>query len=282
MLHDLALDHVDLGRHGIELDLQTRGRFIDKIDRFIRQKTVADVAMRKHRRGHERRVCDAHAVMHFVALLQPAQNRDRIFHARLFHQHRLETPLERSVFLDVLAIFIERRRADRAQLAARQHRLKHVRRIDGTFRRASADNCVQLVDEQNDLPLRIGHFFQERFQTILKFAAELRARDHRPDVHRDDPFVLERIGHVAADDAPRQAFHDCSFADARIADQHRIIFRPAREHLHDAPDFVVASDYRINLSAPRQLGQVAPIFFQCLIFSFRILIGHALRTAHLL
>ena len=102
------------------------------------------------------------------------------------------------------------------------------------------------------------------------------------DVHRDDPLFLQRFRHVAADDAARETFHDRRLADARLADQHRIVFRPAREHLHDAPDFVVAADDRIDLSAPRQLGQIAPIFLQRLIFPFRILIGHALRTAHLL
>ena len=35
-------------------------------------------------------------------------------------------------------------------------------------------------------------------------------------------------------------------------------------------------------AAPRQLGQVASVFFQRLIFAFGILIGHSLRTAHLL
>ena len=120
VLHDLALDHVDFRRHGIELDLQTRSRFVDQIDRFVRQKPIADVAMRKHRRRHQRRVLNAHAVMHFVALFQSAQNRDRVFDARLVHHHRLKTPLQRRVFLDVFAIFIERGRADRAQLAARQ------------------------------------------------------------------------------------------------------------------------------------------------------------------
>ena len=67
MLHDLALDHVDLGRHRIELDLQTRRRFIDEIDRFIGKEAFADVAMGKHRGRDDRRVGDAHAVMHFVA-----------------------------------------------------------------------------------------------------------------------------------------------------------------------------------------------------------------------
>ena len=49
-----------------------------------------------------------------------------------------------------------------------------------------------------------------------------------------------------------------------------------------AADFIVASDDRIDLSATRQLGQIASIFFERLIFPFRILIRHALRSAHLL
>ena len=69
---------------------------------------------------------DAHAVMHFVAFLQSAQNCDRVFHGRFIHHDRLETPLQRRVFLDVFAVLIERGRADRAQFAARQQRLKHV------------------------------------------------------------------------------------------------------------------------------------------------------------
>ncbi len=70
--------------------------------------------------------------------------------------------------------------------------------------------------------------------------------------------------------------------NARFADQHRIVLRSPGEHLHHAPDFVVASDHRIDLSPPRQLGQIASVLFQGLIFSFRILIRHALRTSHLL
>ena len=95
-------------------------------------------------------------------------------------------------------------------------------------------------------------------------------------------FVLERLRHVAGNDAPRETFDDRRLADAGLADEHRIVFRPAREHLHDAADFVVAADDRIDLAAPRQLGEVASVFFQRLIFALGILIGHALRTAHLL
>ena len=39
----------------------------------------------------------------------------------------------------------------RAELAAREHRLQHVRRVDGALGRAGADDRVQLVDEEDDL-----------------------------------------------------------------------------------------------------------------------------------
>ena len=190
VLHDLALDHVDLCRHRVELKLQTRRRFIDKIDCFVRQESVGDIAMRKYGGGNERSVGDSHPMVHLVAFLQSAQNRDRVFHAWLIYHHRLEATLERGVLLDVFAVFIQRGRADRPQFSARKHRLQHVRRVDRSFGRASPDDRVQFVDEKNDLALRIGHFFQERFQAVFEFATELRAGDHRANVHRDYAFIL--------------------------------------------------------------------------------------------
>ena len=72
--------------------------------------------------------------------------------------HRLEPALERGVLLDVLAVLVERRRADRVQLAARQHRLEHVRRVHRAFGGAGADDRVQLVDEEDDLARRSPRF----------------------------------------------------------------------------------------------------------------------------
>ena len=70
---------------------------------------------------------------------------------RLIDEDRLEAALQRGVLLDVLAVLVERRRADAVQLAARQHRLEHVRGVHRALGRARADDRVQLVDEQDDL-----------------------------------------------------------------------------------------------------------------------------------
>ena len=167
---------------------------------------------------------------------------------RLVHLHRLEAAFERRVFLDVLAIFVQRRRADAAQFAARELRFHDVRRVRRAFRRARADERVQLVNEQNDFAFAGDDLLEKRLEPVLKFAAIFRAGNHRAQIHRHEPLVLQRFGHVAADDAPRQTFGNRRFAHARFADEHGIIFRAAREHLHHAADFLVAADDGINLA----------------------------------
>src|SRR5207237_5670564 len=92
---------------------------------------------------------------------------------------------------------------------------------------------------------------------LLEFAAELGARDERGDVECDEMLVLERIGHVTVHDALRQAFDDRRLADAGLTDQHRIVLRPSRQHLHHATNFLVATDNRLELSFPRTFRKIA-------------------------
>ncbi len=66
----------------------------------------------------------------------------------------LEAALERGVLLDVLAVLVERRGADGAQLAAGEHRLEQVGGVDGALGGARADDRVELVDEEDDLAAR--------------------------------------------------------------------------------------------------------------------------------
>src|SRR5213075_654126 len=64
---------------------------------------------------------------------------------------RLEAALQRGILLDVLAVFIQRRRTDGLELAAGQHRLQDRRRIDGAFGGPGTDEGVDLIDEQDDV-----------------------------------------------------------------------------------------------------------------------------------
>ena len=250
-MRDAPLDVVDLDRHAADLNLQRGAGFVDQVDGLIGQEAVGDVAMREHGGGHDGGILDAHAVVDLELLFEAAQNGDGVVDRRLAHQHGLETARQSGVFLDVLAVFGERGGADAAQFAARQRRLQHVGGVDGAFRSARADQRVQLVDEADDFAVRFGDFLEYGFQAVFEFAAELGARDHRAEVDRDQLLVAQLIGNVAFDNALREAFDDGGLAHAGLADQHRIVLGAAAQHLHDAANFFVAADHRVELAAAR-------------------------------
>ncbi len=216
--------------------------------------------------------------MDLVALLQPAQDRDRVVDVGLADQHRLEPALERGVLLDVLAVLIERGRADAAQLAAGEHRLQQVGRVHRALGRPRADDRVQLVDEQDDLSLGVLDLLEHRLEPLFELAPVLRAGDQRADVERDHPAVAQRLGHVAVDDPLRQPLDDRGLADPRLADQHRVVLGPSREHLDHPADLLVAADHRIELVGAGVRGQVAAELLQRLGHLLGVRGGHAARA----
>ena len=134
------------------------------------------VARRKLGRGAQRVSLIFELVVLFVARPNALQDFDRLFDGRLFHDDRLEAAFERRIAFDVLAVLIERRRADALQLAAGQRRLEDVRRVHRAFGRASAHEHVQLVDEE-DAVARALDLLDHLLQALFELAAVLGASD---------------------------------------------------------------------------------------------------------
>jgi len=61
----------------------------------------------------------------------------------------------------------------------------------------------------------------------------------------------------AVGDEKREPSDDGRLADARLADQHRVVLLPARQDLHDPLDLLGPADRRIELALGRELRQVA-------------------------
>ena len=249
---------------GLEFDLHPLAgrRFVDEVDRLVRQEAIGDVAIRQRRCGNDGRIGDADAVMGLVPVLEPAQDRDRVLDRGLRDEHRLEAPRQRRILLDMLAVFVERGRADAMQFAARQRGLQQVRSVHRAVRLAGADEGVHLVDEQDDAARGRGDFVQHALEALLEFAAIFRAGDQRAHVEREQLLVADRFRHVAVDDAERQALDDRRLADAGLADQHGVVLGAPRQHLHSAPDLLVAADHRIELAVARSVGEIAGVFLQ--------------------
>ncbi len=127
-------------------------------------------------------------------------------------------------------------------------------------------------------PCGVLDFLEHRLQPVFKFAAILRARQHRSQIERNDALVLQGFRHVAGNNALRQSLDDGRFAHARLADQHRIILGAPRQHLHHPANFFIASNDGIEFAASRLFVQVAGIALQRLVLRFWILVGDALRS----
>ena len=278
-LDDLAADNVQLRRHGIHLRADHGTGLIDKVNGLVRQEAVRDITVGQRGRRDDGGIRDLHAVEDLVALLQATQDGDGVFDGRLLDEHGLETALQRRVLFDILAVFIERRCADAVQLAARQHRLEQVARVHAALGLACADDGVQLIDEQDDAPLGVLHFVQDGLQALFKFAAVLCARDERAHVQREDRLVLQGLRHVAADDPLRQSFGDGRLADARLADEHGVVLRLARQDADDVSDLVVTADDRVRLLFAGVLHQIGAVFLQRLIGVLRAVRRHAAAAA---
>ena len=229
-----------------------RAGLVDEVDGLVGEVAVGDVAVGEVGRGHERLVGDRDPVVRLVAVAQALEDLDGVGDRRLLDLDRLEAALERRVLLEVLAVLVERGGADGLQLAAGEHRLEDRRRVDGAFGGARADERVQLVDEQDDVAAG-ADLLEHLLEALLEVAAVAGAGDQRAEVERVELLALQRLGHVVGDDALGQALDDGGLADAGLADEHRVVLRAARQHLHHPLGLALAADDRVELLLARQL-----------------------------
>ncbi len=215
-----------------------------------------------------------------VALLEATQDADRVLDGRFADVDLLEPALERGVLLDVLAVLVERRGADHPQLAPGEHRLDHVAGVHRTLGGARSDDGVQLVDERDDLAGGVGDLLQHRLQALLELAAVLGAGEHRSDVEGDQPLALETLRHVAVGDALGEPLDDRRLADARLADQHRVVLGAPAEHLDHAADLVVTADDRVDLAVGRPGREVLAVLLEGGELLLGALVGDAVAATH--
>ena len=196
-------------------------------------------------------------MVRLIAIAQSFQDQERLLRGRLPHRDRLEPPFQRRVLFDVLAVLVQRGRADDLQLPACQRGFENIGGVHRALRGAGADQGVQLVNKQDDVP-GLDDLVDGVFDSFLKVAAVLGAGDHAGQIQRHHPFAAQQLRHVPVRDLLRQPFGDGGLADARLADEAGIILGTARQDLDDPLDLLCAPDDRVDLALFGKGGQIAP------------------------
>src|SRR6266540_2109879 len=193
--------------------------------------------------------------MGLVPVPQSLEDVDGVGHGGLVDVDRLEPPLQGRVLLQVLAVLVAGRGADRLKLAPGQHGLEDGGGIDSPFCCSRTHQRVQLVDEQHDVAPGLD-LLEHLLQALLEVAAVPRAGDQRPQIQRVDLLALQGLGDVTLDDLGGQPLDDGGLAHAGFADQDRVVLRPTGQHLHHPLDLLLPPDHRVQLGLPSELGEV--------------------------
>ena len=148
-LLELLVDVLGRGGGAGLVHAHARGGFVDQVDGLVGQEAVRDVARRELGGRLEGFIRDDQVVVLLVHLADALQDLDRLLDRRLVDHDGLEAALQGGVGFDVLAVFVQRGRADALQFAARQGRLEDVGGIHRRAGRTGTDQHVELVDEQD-------------------------------------------------------------------------------------------------------------------------------------
>ncbi len=218
--------------------------------------------------------------MDLVALLKAAEDGHGVLDRGLLGEHGLETPLQGGVLLDVLAVFVQGRRADDVELAPGEGRLEEVRGVHRALGRPRADEGVKLVDEQDHAPLALLDLLDHGLEPLLELAAELASRHEGAEVEGEEPLPLQAVRDVPGDDPPGEALDDGRLSDAGFADEDGVVLRSPREDLHDPPDLLVPADHRVELFLAGEGRQVSAEFVENLVLALGVLVGHPLVPAY--
>ena len=197
--------------------------FVKQVYCLIRQESVVDVSFRKHRAHacYLRRNPDLVVIL--VIFLDTLQQLYGVLDVGLVDCHRLEAALKRAVLFDILAVLVERCRADNLQFPAGKSGLEHVGSVHCSLGiAAGADQVVHLVYEQHYVSGSL-YLVDKGLHAALKLTAELRACHKRSQVKQVQFLALQPERNVAACQPQRDPLGDSGLADAGFTDKAGVV-----------------------------------------------------------
>ena len=116
---------------------------------------------------------------------------------------------------------------------------------------------MQVFDEQDALPAGLAGVVNGGLHALLGDAAVVASGDDGSHIERKNVLAGQRLRRVAVGDALGQPCGDRGLADARRADEERVVLVAPAQHVHQPVNLSVAADHRVEQTVPRKVGQAA-------------------------
>ena len=221
----MTCDLVQFLRHGVALHTEFGGSLIHQVDSLVWQESVGDVTFRKFDSCDAGVILNTNLVMVLITLLDASENADGVHLVRLVDHYGLEATFQSLILLEVFLILVEGGGADGSQLATCQCRLQNIGSIHGTFSAAGTYQGVNLVDEEDNLSVGVGHFLDDALQSLFELTFIFSTSYQCAHVERIELLVLQVLRYVATYDSFCKSFYDSGFTSTWLTDKDWVVFR---------------------------------------------------------
>ena len=252
--------------HRVALHTKLCCSFVHKVDSFIGKESISYVTLRKLNGSNDGIILNADFMVVLVAFLQTTQDADARKCIGLVHHNRLEASFEGLILLEILLIFVESCGTDTAHLAPCKCGLQDVCGIHRAFALACSDKRMDLIDEEDDASLTLGHFLNDTLQTLLELTFIHSSCNECAHIEAVELLVLQVLGHIATQDSVRESLYYCSLTRTWFTYKNRIILCPSRKNLQDSTNLIVSADDWVKLTCPSFVHEIASILLQALLF----------------
>ena len=129
-------------------------------------------------------------MMVLVTLFDASENADGVHLVWLVDHYGLETTFQSLILFEVLLILVEGGGTDGSQLATCQCWFQDIGSIHGAFSAAGTYQGVNLVDEENNLSVGVGHFLDDALQSLFELTFIFSTSHQCAHVERIELLVL--------------------------------------------------------------------------------------------
>ena len=181
--------------------------------------------------------------------------------AGFLHPNRLEPPLQGGVLFDEPAVLLRGGGTDELNAAPGQGGFDDVGCVNGPLGAAGADDGVQLIQEEDDVP-RPGDLAQNVFHALLKFPPVLGSGDDGGQVQGQQPLLAEGVGDLPQRHFLGQTLGHGGFAHPGLPQEDGVVFPPADEDLDDPANLLLPAGDGVIAAAAGGLDHVPGVLVQ--------------------
>ena len=195
--------------------MYARAGFIYHVDSLVGEVAVGDIALCQFDTCLECLVCISHTVVLLVMFLDVVKYLQGLFACCRFNDNLLETALQGSIFLDTLAILVERGGTDTLDDTSCQGWLQNVGSIHASFTGTGAYHGMNLIYEDDDFRM-VLQFLNDILDALFKLSAEFGSCNDGSQVETYQTLVEEHRRCFLVVDELCQSFYDGTLSYARF------------------------------------------------------------------